>query len=331
MADIKQDCHFSAYNNTLISPEMYERAHIAGFSVESHDSFVGTFTLEKDEIALCCMRCDNYKIINRNGVDSIDELTYIRCNDDCGQNQSKPEITRIINHEMAWCVDYRYCLDYIVRETLGNFNDPVAKKASQTYIDDAYYVCHPHEKYTFECFCPLRESGKGSPVVGGIFIRLFQNSISSKGSLTFLEADETTYFENIIRENIAYFDSSNSPSDAMLLEVTCNGYIQIENSLSNEVAEHPELFISSDKNYVNKQQAKMDNFMKTHRCPVCRRYYEPGETLCSYCKFPELGHVFLNQADGEIWYNNVVIPARRQVKIDWERVYNSVAYLRFLS
>lgn len=310
---------------------MYELAHNAGFSIESQNSLFNTFTLKENEVALCCMRCESYKIVNYNSGHFIAELTNLSCNDDCKQNQSKPEIERIVNHEMAWCVDYRYCLDYIVRETLGYFDDPAILKASHKFMDDAYCVYHPHEKYTFECFCPLRESDKDSPIAGGIFIRLFQSSISSKGSLTFLEADETSYFEKIIQENIAYFDTSCSPSDSMLLEITCNGYIQIANDLSDKVAEHPELFINLDKTYVNKRQTKMDEFMKIHRCPVCRRYYAAEETLCTYCKFPELGLMFLNQADGEIWYNNVVVPARKQVKIDWETVYNSVAYLRFLT
>lgn len=314
---------------SIITPELYRLAHSHGLSIETTTSAFGDYTLKRHEIALCCMRCGESYVLDYTDKNLVEKISQLQCAQNCTHPAHNPDIQAIAQHRIMWCVDYRYGLDYIVRETLNNHRDKIGIKTTQYYIDDTYFTYSPDGKYELTCFCALRESDKYSPIICGVFIQLFQNTISSKGKISLVEPNAAACFCNAIMENISFFDS---PSSATIEDATAglfNGYIHILNDLAEKVAEYPVLLISFDKTYINRQHHQMDAFMKTHRCPVCKRYFEIGTQMCPACGFPELGRSFLNKEDGEMWLNNVVIPARENIRLDWERVYNSIGYVRF--
>lgn len=54
------------------------------------------------------------------------------------------------------------------------------------------------------------------------------------------------------------------------------------------------------------------HLLNIQRCPVCHNLYKSSDTICDECGFTGINMLFINKDEYDLWFNEVVLPARKR-------------------
>lgn len=298
-----------------------ETAERYGFSTEERDSVHCSFTypdMTNGQFAVVCNTCFESELLDKaeSSVQKIIEFANkhkAECEkpDDCIIEYTKRQ-------RVVWIPDVERILHTISLVPQGEATVPrfLEKLRVSEYSHEVYVAGHEAPEDGKTMYAYFHYYNDDSPT--DYMDLLVATAPEQFGGMTFY-AYPKAYMDLLYQE--IQISLNKHTDNAEALQHTCDEYIDtvnyfrandiqifIQAEMSRSIHELISLIKSAP---IPQRQADTKKLLSLQRCPVCRGLHTSYAHVCGNCGFDELNKMFINKDECEIWFNEVVLPARK--------------------
>lgn len=312
----------NSYWNTELKQRLEKIANERGFSIEEKGTPYCAHNYSQmtdSQFVLVCNNCFDSAIFEKDdsSVQGIIEFANTHANQCENTNYRIIESTK--TQSIIWISDLEKIL--YMTALKANEYDPVAeiiRKIGESDYTKKVYIAHAgdmsDDRTTFLFFHFYDENDSSNYY--NLLTMINPNNFGDMSFLCFPNKYLANLYEEIIRAEETEIYNSNK------LQQSCDDYIDIVNFFKQNT---PEIYLGAsfakaigkfgdivNKTSKNTRDESAERIFNIQKCPVCSSLYRSNKFICTDCGFEELNKVFINKDEYELWFNEVVVPARKK-------------------